>query len=325
MKRIIIFGVCVALTVFFCVPSMLFSDTDDEYTYSGIDNGQYTMDLTGEVPENNDPDMDVYCIDDDTTLNYGNDEYVEIDVQVSDELQDTGGNFDEPPLDEISAEAVEIIATTATGGRDQENQDAVHDIIEKDTPTDSEVEKIVDAVMTIAEGFVDSGDNVNGDDGSSLQAYLDEQDINEIEVILDDNSLLDESTGEYNEFEATVIMENPLVPGVTDGETAERVADGEEVVLPDPDGAKTVFWYILEDSFNVSFSQDDLVTETTSLMFDYEDDWDGNSSTTDSDFDSILDGDMDEDGDVIGDNYGMSTIPYYFYWWGEGFPEYMQK
>ncbi len=58
-------------------------------------------------------------------------------------------------------------------------------------------------------------------------------------------------------------------------------------------------------------------------MFDYEDDGDGNSVTTDgADDDSFLDGDMDQDGDVIGDNYGLSSIPYYFYWWGEGFPEY---
>jgi len=143
--------------------------------------------------------------------------------------------------------------------------------------------------MTIADGFVSSGQNVNGDDGSSLQDYLDEENINEVVVTLDDSELVDEN-GDYNEFEATAIMENPLVPEVTDQ-------------------GKIVYWYILEDSYNVSFSETDLVTETTSVMTDKVDAEGGE--------------DEDSDGrDEADDHYGEATIPYYFYWWGEGFPEF---
>ena len=85
-------------------------------------------------------------------------------------------------------------------------------------------------------------------------------------------------------------MENPLVPGITDQD-------------------KTVNWYILNGSYNVSFSETDLVTEYTSTMVDKVDNNDGED----------VDGDGQEGSD---DHYGEATIPYYFYWWGEGFPEY---
>jgi LPXTG-site transpeptidase (sortase) family protein len=290
MKKFLVFGVIVALLIFFTVPSMLFSETGDEYEWSGTEDGQYTLDIEDPDDGDDEPDTDVFCIDDEVTLDYGDDAYTETDTMVSDELQTEGGNFDGPPLDETSAEAVEIIATTATGGTNEDNQDAVWDIIEGDSsPSGSEVEKIVDAVMTIADGFVSSGQNVNGDDGSSLQDYLDEENINEVVVTLDDSELVDEN-GDYNEFEATAIMENPLVPEVTDQ-------------------GKIVYWYILEDSYNVSFSETDLVTETTSVMTDKVDAEGGE--------------DEDSDGrDEADDHYGEATIPYYFYWWGEGFPEF---
>jgi len=249
MKKFLVFGVVVALLIFFTVPSMLFSETGDEYEWSGTEDGQYTLDIEDPDDGDDEPDTDVFCIDDEVTLDYGDDAYTETDTMVSDELQTEGGNFDGPPLDETSAEAVEIITTTATGASNEDNQEAVWDIIEGDSsPSGSEVEKIVDAVKTIADGFVLSGENVNGDDGSSLQEYLDEENINEVVVTLDDSELVDEN-GDYNEFEATAVMENPLVPEVTDQ-------------------GKIVYWYILDDSYNVSFSETDLVTETTSVMTD---------------------------------------------------------
>ena len=101
---------------------------------------------------------------------------------------------------------------------------------------------------------------------------------------------------------ATAIMENPLVPGITD--------DG-----------KNVYWYILGGAFNISFSPDELVTEASSLdhsdgtnaslMEDAEDDNDGEDSA-----------DNDGDGVVADDNYGIATIDYYYYHWGlEQYPE----
>ena len=40
-------------------------------------------------------------------------------------------------------------------------------------------------------------------------------------------------------------------------------------------------------------------------------------------FDYTDDGtDVDKDGETTGDNYGKTTIPYFFYWWGTGFPEF---
>jgi len=290
MKKFLVFGVVVALLIFFTVPSMLFSETGDEYEWSGTEDGQYTLDIEDPDDGDDEPDTDVFCIDDEVTLDYGDDAYTETDTMVSDELQTEGGNFDGPPLDETSAEAVEIITTTATGASNEDNQEAVWDIIEGDSsPSGSEVEKIVDAVKTIADGFVSSGENVNGDDGSSLQEYLDEENINEVVVTLDDSELVDEN-GDYNEFEATAVMENPLVPEVTDQ-------------------GKIVYWYILDDSYNVSFSETDLVTETTSVMTDKVDAEGGE--------------DEDDDGrDEADDHYGEATIPYYFYWWGEGYPEF---
>jgi len=106
MKKFLVFGVIVALLIFFTVPSMLFSETGDEYEWSGTEDGQYTLDIEDPDDGDDEPDTDVFCIDDEVTLDYGDDAYTETDTMVSDELQTEGGNFDGPPLDETSAEAV---------------------------------------------------------------------------------------------------------------------------------------------------------------------------------------------------------------------------
>ena len=267
MKKYFIFCVIVALITFFSVPAFVFGDgcppPEEEK-----DAEQYTIE-----------GQEVYCLDDDTEANDDEGDYEETGDMVSDALQVEGGNG-ESGIPEVNAEAVEILCTTATGATDEENQDAVWDIIEGDTPpAGSTVEDVVDAAMEVAQEFLDSGE-------TDLQQYLDDENVNEVEVLLDEDPLVDGS-GDYSDFTASAVMENPLVPGVTDED-------------------KTVYWYILAGSYNVSFSDIDLVTEITDIMVD-------NLDTGD---------DFDTDGVTIDDTYGLSQVQYYFYWWGEGYPEF---
>jgi len=267
LKRLMALCLGIVLIVFFTAPSFLFGEPGDNSTAEGPDNGQYEMD-PNDADYSDEPEeapageeMDVYCVDEDVTLTDATDAYSETGTDVSDELQANG-------VDEVNAEAAEIMATTATGATDGQNQDAVWDIIDNNvdyTPND-DVEEVVLAVMTMADGFVALPENNDTDPSNdvSLQEYLDDENVNEVEVALDADTLVDEN-GDYNEFEATATMENPLVPGITDE-------------------GKTVSWYVLLGSYNVSFSQTDLVLETTSTMYDYEDDNDGsNAEDTDGD------------------------------------------
>ena len=244
------------------------------------------MDITGDG--DSDADTDVYCIDDDTYLNDDGSAYTETDMYVGEVLQNEGGNFGTGE-DAVDANAAEILAMTATGASDGDNQDAVWDIIEDDTPpAGSTVEDIVDATVALASEFV----FVYGEDATheDLVQFLDDRNVNELEVVLDADPLIDDVSGDYNEFVASAIMENPLVPGVTDEN-------------------KTVTWYILEGSYNVSFAPDSLVTEITSIMTDEPDD-----GTNGIDFDTDL--------DTVDDTYGLATQQYYFFWWGAGYAEY---
>ena len=300
MKKFILLSLVFILAVFFTLPSALFSAPGDEYTSTDKDaTGQFQMDITSPEDGDTDPDTDVYCIDNNYAVNMTVDGYVETDVMVSDELQIAGGDDPPPGIPEEDAVAVEIIATTATGASNSDNQKAVWDIIRDDTPLPaSTIEKIVDAVGTIADGFV--ADITN----PTIAEYLDAQNVNKIEVSLsptdppdpdgagplpDPDGPLIDGSGDYNDFTATAIMENPLVPGVTDE-------------------GKNTYWYILGGSYNVSFSQAELKVVETSVMSDYTDD-----AT-----------DIDGDGKIppADDHYGMATIPFYFYWWGAGYPEF---
>ena len=129
----------------------------------------------------------------------------------------------------------------------------------------------------------------------TLDEFLDAEEINEIDVTVEqDGTIFDKNNP--NPGTAIAIMENPLVPGITD--------DG-----------KNVYWYILGGAFNISFSPDELVTEASSLdhsdgtnasvMNDMEDDNDGEDSL-----------DNDGDGTIDYDHYGIATIDYYYYYWG---------
>ncbi|HHT78529.1 MAG TPA: hypothetical protein GXZ93_01820 [Actinobacteria bacterium] len=295
MKKLIIFFTVVVMVIFFSIPSTLLAETGDQYTYAGEDNGQYQVDITGDGDY--EPDTNVYCIDDEIYLSEENSAYEETDSFVSDVMQNDGegGNLG-PGIDEVNAVAVEILATTASGGTGGENQEAVWDIISNDLDetSDENSQIIANAVMEVAEKFVNLPENNDDDETNdvSLQEFLDNENINELKIVLDSDPLVDPATMDTNTFEAEAIMENPLVPTITDE-------------------GKTVFWYIMEGSYNVSFSETDLVLTASSTMSNKLDDADAEDTV-----------DNDGDGDIIGDNYGYSSIRYYYYWWGEGYPEF---
>lgn len=295
MKKLIIFFTVVVMVIFFSIPSTLLAETGDKYTYAGEDNGQYQVDITGDGDY--EPDTNVYCIDDEIYLSEENSAYEETDSFVSDVMQNDGegGNLG-PGIDEVNAIAVEILATTASGGTGGENQEAVWDIISNDLDetSDENSQIIANAAMEVAEKFVNLPENNDDDETNdvSLQEFLDNENINELKIVLDSDPLVDPATMDTNTFEAEAIMENPLVPTITDE-------------------GKTVFWYIMEGSYNVSFSETDLVLTASSTMSNKLDDADAEDTV-----------DNDGDGDIIGDNYGYSSIRYYYYWWGEGYPEF---
>jgi hypothetical protein len=295
MKKLIIFFTVVVMVIFFSIPSTLLAETGDQYTYAGEDNGQYQVDITGDGDY--EPDTNVYCIDDEIYLSEENSAYEETDSFVSDVMQNDGegGNLG-PGIDEVNAVAVEILATTASGGTGGENQEAVWDIISNDLDetSDENSQIIANAAMEVAEKFVNLPENNDDDETNdvSLQEFLDNENINELKIVLDSDPLVDPATMDTNTFEAEAIMENPLVPTITDE-------------------GKTVFWYIMEGSYNVSFSETDLVLTASSTMSNKLDDADAEDTV-----------DNDGDGDIIGDNYGYSSIRYYYYWWGEGYPEF---
>jgi len=295
MKKLIIFFTVVVMVIFFSIPSTLLAETGDQYTYAGEDNGQYQVDITGDGDY--EPDTNVYCIDDEIYLSEENSAYEETDSFVSDVMQNDGegGNLG-PGIDEVNAIAVEILATTASGGTGGENQEAVWDIISNDLDetSDENSQIIANAAMEVAEKFVNLPENNDDDETNdvSLQEFLDNENINELKIVLDSDPLVDPATMDTNTFEAEAIMENPLVPTITDE-------------------GKTVFWYIMEGSYNVSFSETDLVLTASSTMSNKLDDADAEDTV-----------DNDGDGDIIGDNYGYSSIRYYYYWWGEGYPEF---
>ena len=304
MKRFIIIGVIVVILMFFSIPSLIFTEPGDTSTAIGATDGQYELDPNdadySDPPEEAPPGeiMEAHCLDDNVVYTEETDVYVETDTSVSDELIANG-------VEPLNAIAVEIIQTNATGTSDANEQDVVWDLT-GDHIVSAEGQIVEDAVLALADEFLSiTTDSSNPDynPALTLEDFLKNKNLNEIEVTLDSSPLV-ESDGTHNhEFEATVIMKEPLIPGVTDGET-------DLPALPDPTSSKTVFWYILAGSFNVSFSEIDLVTETTSEMFDYVDNNDGSNTE-----------DTDNDGE-IDDHYGFSTVPYYFFWWGEGYPEF---
>ena len=280
-----------------------------------------------------DGDTEVFCIDGDTSWDTGADEYTLTDIDVSDELIGEGAPLDDDDkdgtyykndssigtvdphqidgeIDPVEAEAIEILSKEATGATSVEDQEAVwretgDNNSNRGDTTDRTA--VIEAAEALATEFLDLAVNndTDPDNDKTLDEFLDEQDINEIDVIVeqDDNIFLETTDPDHEAGTAIATMENPLVPGITD--------DG-----------KNVYWYILGGAFNMSFSPDELVTEASSAsppagtdatkMTDMEDDDDDDTLT-------VIDEDIvdnDNDGEIVDDNYGIATISYYYYHWG---------
>lgn len=324
IKKVLFLTIIIAVLAFFTLPNLIFADEGDATTYVGVRDqethggvytGQYVLgddeDTIGDGE--NDGDTDVYCIDGDTYVDQGNGKYEYTGDTASEDL----GN----EIDPVDALAVEIIAQNETGASPTEDQVAVWELTGDANPNvknslNVDQEGIVNQIVFEATDYAEKA----LDDDPSNDSVLDK--INDIEVVLDDKPLYDETTGNANEHTAEAIMAEPFVPGVTDGVNESSadftgdVGSVEETIGADPEditatGAKTVFWYILEGSYNVSFSETELVTETTSGMFNYADACDDEPG-------------IDNDGDVAisEDQYGMAKVNYYYYWWGGDYPEH---
>lgn len=334
-----------------------FIGVEDKETMNGVHVGQYKM---GDGEDGGDPedtagdgDTEVFCIDGDTTVNNGETGFTNTGVDVTedesqgglvgedaplddddedgvaykndenDQSDNTNPNQTDGEIDEVEANAIKIISTEETGATSIEDQVAVWEetgdkeinIPASSSSKNSNVDKIVESTEQLATEFVELEENTNADpnDDVEMEEFLDDKNVNEIEITVDEEPLFEDGDNDgvvdptdeddIVEHTATATMEEPLVPGITDE-------------------GKSINWYILEGSFNISFAKDSLVTEGQSTMNDYEDDNDGNNSTTDSDSDGNIDGDDDGDGEVTGDNYGKSEINYYYFYWGlEQYPE----
>jgi len=286
-----------------------------------------------------DGDTEVYCIDGDTAWDTGKDKYTLTDIDVSDELAGEAAQKDDDDkdgiiystdknrtapasndptddvgnplktdgiIDPVEAEAIEILSKEATGATSVEDQESVWletgDNIHnrgnaaRKTAVTEAAEKLATEFLQLA-----VNNDADPDNDMTLDEFLDSKEINEIDVTVEqDKTIFDAASP--NPGTATAIMENPLVPGITD--------EGKEV-----------YWYILGGAFNISFAPDELITQASSL-----DHSDGTNATVMNDMEDDNDGentaDNDGDGNIADDNYGIATINYYYFHWGlDEYPE----
>ena len=331
MKKVLIVMVVIALAIMLAFPSILFAEEGDVNSTVGVREqdgtaGQYILgDRDNVAPDDTigdsegDGDTEVFCIDGDTSWDTGRDEYTLTDIDVSDELigeealkddDDKDGTYFENEggsstavdphqvdgvIDPVEAEAIEILSKEATGATSVEDQESVwleagDNISNRGDAANKTA--ITEAVEALATEFIELAVNNDGDTGNdkTLDEFLADEKINEVDVTVEQDSGI--FTGDAGE--ATAMMENPLVPTITDE-------------------GKDVYWYILGGAFNISFSQTELVMEAKSLdgvtnatlMTDKEDDNDGEDGV-----------DNDGDGELANDHYGIATINYYYFDWG---------
>jgi hypothetical protein len=310
MKKVLYVGLAVAIIAMFSIPSMLFAEEGDATTYVGLRDeevvgvvyaGQYVMgDSDDKISDSEgDGDTEVFCIDGDTYLIKGDNQYTLTDIDVSDELV---GELDKEadgvvtPVEAVAAEILSIEATGATGVEDQvamwqETGDNAASLKNIDDEQKKHVQAINASVDALAEDYIEeliSTPDLTIEDFLHDDTYG--KNINELEVTVDQDD--DIFTGDNGT--AIAIMENPLVPGITDQN-------------------KNITWYILAGAFNISFSEKELVTEIASK------DGVANKMTDHEDKDTDIDGDGKK-GDS--DYFGMATVPYYYFNWGmEKYPE----
>jgi len=351
MKKVIFLTAVTALVVMLAFPAILFAEEGDANSTIGVREqenqaGQYILgdkdadtdqpndtindNSTAEVNNSSedgstgDGDTEVYCIDGDTAWDTGRDEYTLTDIDVSDELlgesapldddDEDGTSFkndgsigsvdefqEDGVIDPVEAEAIEILSKEATGATSVEDQESVwletgDNIHNRGNAANKTA--ITEAAEALATEFLDLAVNQDSDldNDITLDEFLAEKEINEIDVIVEqDSTIFDESNP--NPGTAIATMENPLVPGITDN-------------------GKDVYWYILGGAFNMSFSPDELVTETSSAI--------PAAGTNPTEMNDEVDtaADFDGDGEGVGDHYGIATIDYYYFHWGlDEYPE----
>jgi len=292
-KKFIIIAVVVAILTFFTLPAFVFAN--DAYTPSTVGEqdgiaGQYVLTETGTGQVN-----DVVCIDGDHVWDSDTGAYSLSTNSAYDALSDEFAADSNISTTDADAVAVQILTTTASGATAVEDQAAIWKQTQDrtynpDTPQEvANIAAITASVDALAAQYVTETPVEADRSAASIETFLDKENINEVVVELDGQTLVtDDGSGNvsYNVFEATATMENPLVPTITDNN-------------------KSTNWYLLEGSFNTSFSSNSLVTETSSTMSDVKDDSDGENTT-----------DNDGDSDITGDHYGLATVKYYYFWWG---------
>ena len=320
MKRLLYIGLAVAVIAMFSIPSMLFAEEGDATTYVGVDDsedvggmyaGQYVMgdeydklSDTGEADlTDNDGDTEVFCIDGDTYLITGGNQYILTNIDVSDELVGESDNETDGVVTPVEAVGAEILSTEATGATAVEDQVAMwqetgDNVASLGNMTDTSgtyddqkghVQAINASAEALAEDYITeliSTPNLTIEDFLHDDTYG--KNINELEVTIEqDDDIFTGSSGT-----ATATMENPLVPGITDND-------------------KNITWYILAGAFNISFSATELVTEM--------------SSKNDPGVVNTMK-DVNPDSDIANptnagyaeskeDNYGKATISYYYFLW----------
>ena len=278
MKKLLYVGLAVAIIAMFSIPSMLFAEEGDATTYVGVDDsedvggmyaGQYVMgdeydklSDTGEADlTDNDGDTEVLCIDGDTYLITGGNQYILTDIDVSDELVGEPDNEGDG-VTAVEAVAAEILSTEATGATAVEDQVAMwqetgDNVASLGNMTDTSgtyddqkghVQAINASAEALAEDYIAASGYGTGnyDPDLTIEDFLHDdtygKNINELEVTIEQDDGI--FTGTSNGT-ATATMENPLVPGITDND-------------------KNITWYILAGAFNISFSATELVTEMSS-------------------------------------------------------------
>ena len=279
-KRLLIIFMSVVLLSLMAFPAYLFAEDGDTYKFtsipfSGDDAGQYYVD-----PDGAGDNVEVFCIDRNHSTN--------INVKYTESTQTIASSITGET--EQDAEALEILSTTQTGSSPVVDQVVVwnysddYDVKVKDNyPTTSKTIKITQEQVDEAKEIIEQIDiyaAANTDESSENDFKI--EDFNQVEVVLDElplgtdtnqDGMIESGTDEVTEHTATAVMEDPLVPGITDE-------------------GKSVYWSILEGSYNVSLKKDVLVTEIESTMSNEVDAIDA----TDTD--------------------GVSTIKYYYFYWG---------
>jgi len=304
MKKTLIIVAVIAVIAIFTFPAPLFADEGDAEDYVGVREsenhggvyaGQYVLGYSDDTTTDSegDGDTEVLCIDGDEYVDQSANAYTLTDTDVSDELEGEVTGSD--TITETEAVAVEILSKEATGASSVEDQVAVwQETGDRSVSTynslspdqKNNVDSINASVEALAQNYIDNGGDL------TLDEFLDNEDVNEIDITIEqDEDIFNGVNGT-----ATATMKNPLVPGITDK-------------------GKSVYWYILEGAFNISFSKDSLVTETSS-----ESPAAGTNPTEmndiDDDSDDITDPNDNDYAESKEDNIGSATVDYYYFWWG---------